>query len=147
MIYLKVGSCAKIDRDVRQNNTQKTMRLLYFTSEPHPLRHSDVAFKTLHMIKRTCDYLIYSPLKFTTLYILSFWSRYQDGMAIVRSLGKPSLFVTVTCKPAWEEVTRTLLPGQRPEDRPDVVARVFRLNPRPAGGGGAFERPPQVFRG
>ena len=48
-------------------------------------------------------------------------------MAIVRSLGKPSLFVTMTCNPAWEEVTRALLPGQRPEDRPDVVARVFRL--------------------
>ena len=48
-------------------------------------------------------------------------------MAIVRSLGKPSLFITVTCNPAWEEVTRALLPGQRPENRPDVVARVFRL--------------------
>ena len=48
-------------------------------------------------------------------------------MAIVRSLGKPSLFITVTCNPAWEEVTRSLLPGQRPEDRPDLVARVFHL--------------------
>lgn len=48
-------------------------------------------------------------------------------MAIVRSLGKPSLFITVTCNPAWEEVTRALLPDQRPEDRPDVLARVFRL--------------------
>ena len=48
-------------------------------------------------------------------------------MAIVRSLGKPSLFVTVTCNPAWDEITRALLPGQRPEDRPDVLARVFYL--------------------
>ena len=48
-------------------------------------------------------------------------------MAIVRALGKPSLFITMTCNPAWEEVTRALLPGQRPEDRPDVVARVFNL--------------------
>ena len=48
-------------------------------------------------------------------------------MAIVRSLGKPSLFITVTCNPAWEEVTRALLPGQRPEDRPDILARVFKL--------------------
>ena len=53
--------------------------------------------------------------------------RYLDGMAIVRSLGKPSLFITVTCNPAWEEVTEALLPGQRPEDRPDILARVFRL--------------------
>ena len=48
-------------------------------------------------------------------------------MAIVRSLGKPSLFITMTCNPAWDEVTRALLPGQRPEDRPDVLARVFHL--------------------
>lgn len=48
-------------------------------------------------------------------------------MAIVRSLGKPSLFVTLTCNPAREEVTAALLPGQRPEDRPDLLARVFHL--------------------
>ena len=48
-------------------------------------------------------------------------------MAIVRGLGKPSLFITVTCNPAWDEVTRALLPGQRPEDRPDILARVFHL--------------------
>ena len=48
-------------------------------------------------------------------------------MAIVRSLGKPSLFITMTCNPAWEEVSRALLPGQRPEDRPDILARVFHL--------------------
>ena len=48
-------------------------------------------------------------------------------MAIVRSFGRLSLFITVTCNPAWEEVTRALLPDQRPEDRADVLARVFRL--------------------
>ena len=46
-------------------------------------------------------------------------------MAIVRSLGKPSLFITMTCNPAWEDVTRALLPGQTPADRPDILARVF----------------------
>ena len=51
-------------------------------------------------------------------------------MAIVRHLGKPTLFVTMTCNPAWPEIAGALLPGQRPEDRPDVVARVFRLKLR-----------------
>ena len=46
-------------------------------------------------------------------------------MAIVRTFGKPDLFITMTCNPAWPEITAALLPGQAPQDRPDVVARVF----------------------
>ena len=37
---------------------------------------------------------------------------YQDSMAIVRDLGPPDLFVTVTCNPNWIEITRELLPNQ-----------------------------------
>ena len=51
----------------------------------------------------------------------------QDAMAIVRSLGKPHLFITVTCNPNWPEIQRELLPGQTAADRPDLVARVFKL--------------------
>jgi hypothetical protein len=29
---------------------------------------------------------------------------YQDGMAIVRKLGKADLFVTFTCNPKWPEI-------------------------------------------
>ena len=52
---------------------------------------------------------------------------YQDSIAIVREFGKPSLFVTVTCNPNWPEITNELLPNQQPNDRPDLVARVFKL--------------------
>jgi len=53
---------------------------------------------------------------------------FQDGMAVVRSHGKPHLFVTVTCNPKWDEITREVeLTGGTVEDRPDIVARVFRL--------------------
>jgi hypothetical protein len=52
---------------------------------------------------------------------------YQDSMAIVRECGKPSLFITMTCNPKWEEITRELLPGEKPNDRPDIINRVFRL--------------------
>ena len=49
----------------------------------------------------------------------------MDAMAIVRSFGKPTLFITVTCNPKWPEIVAALLPGQKAEDRPDLVARVF----------------------
>lgn len=52
---------------------------------------------------------------------------YQDGMAIVRKLGKADLFITFTCNPKWPEITEHLLPGQSAKDRPDIVARVFEL--------------------
>ena len=37
---------------------------------------------------------------------------YQDAMAIVRTHGKPTLFITVTTNPKWQEITENLLPGQ-----------------------------------
>ena len=53
--------------------------------------------------------------------------RYQDAMAVVRKMGKPSLFVTMTCNPKWCEITAELGPNEQPQDRPDIVARVFKL--------------------
>jgi len=55
------------------------------------------------------------------------WQLYHDAMAIVRSCGKPDLFITMTANPKWDEITNALLPGQTAQDRPDLVARVFRL--------------------
>ena len=50
----------------------------------------------------------------------------QDAMAYVRAYGRPDLFITFTCNPKWEEITKLLLPGQKPIDRHDVTARVFK---------------------
>ena len=52
--------------------------------------------------------------------------RYMDAMALVQKYGKPDYFLTMTCNPNWEEITRELEPGQTPQDRLDVVVRVFR---------------------
>ena len=52
---------------------------------------------------------------------------YQDGMAMVRRHGKPSLFITFTANPQWPEIVSTLLPGQVSADRPDLINRVFKL--------------------
>ena len=56
---------------------------------------------------------------------------YQDAMAIVRHYGKPSLFITFTANPHWEEIKKaSLYEGQPASDRPDLVARVFNLKVR-----------------
>ena len=56
-----------------------------------------------------------------------FNSKFQDGMAICRKFRKPDLFITFTCNPNWEEITCELRPGESVQDRPDLVARVFKL--------------------
>ncbi|PWZ34171.1 hypothetical protein Zm00014a_031851 [Zea mays] len=53
--------------------------------------------------------------------------RYMDAMALVRKFGKPDIFLTMTCSPNWDEIRRELLPGQTPQDRPDLVVRVFHV--------------------
>jgi hypothetical protein len=52
--------------------------------------------------------------------------RYMDAMALVRKYGKPDIFLTMTCNPNWDEIKHELYPGQTPQDRPDLVVRVFR---------------------
>ncbi|KAL6648338.1 hypothetical protein ACP70R_012562 [Stipagrostis hirtigluma subsp. patula] len=52
--------------------------------------------------------------------------RYMDAMALVRKFGKPDIFFTMTCNPNWDEIKRELYPGQVPQDRPDLIVRVFR---------------------
>ena len=52
---------------------------------------------------------------------------FQDSMAIVRHFGRPTLFITFTANPCWQEIQDELLHGQTALDRPDLIARVFRL--------------------
>ena len=54
-------------------------------------------------------------------------TRYQDAIAIVRELGRPSMFVTMTCNPRWPEIVNALPGNGRAEDHPVIVARVFKL--------------------
>ena len=41
----------------------------------------------------------------------------------------PDLFITFTCNTKWQEIADALavIPGQRPDARPDIVSRVFKL--------------------
>ncbi|XP_028301369.1 uncharacterized protein LOC114462606 [Gouania willdenowi] len=52
---------------------------------------------------------------------------FQDAMALVRVKGKPDFFLTFTCNPNWAEIKRSLFEGQRPHQRPDIIARVFHM--------------------
>ncbi|GFW10535.1 ATP-dependent DNA helicase [Trichonephila clavipes] len=36
----------------------------------------------------------------------------QDAFTYVRNYGRPDLFITMTCNPAWPEITRELIPGR-----------------------------------
>lgn len=49
----------------------------------------------------------------------------QDAMTYVRNYGTPDLFITFTCNPKWTEIERELEPGQKPQDRHDIIATVF----------------------
>jgi hypothetical protein len=54
-------------------------------------------------------------------------AKFQDGMAICREYRKPDFFITMTCNPRWPEIQAQLKDGQSAQDRPDIVARVFKL--------------------
>lgn len=57
-------------------------------------------------------------------------TRYVNAMALVQRFGKSNLLLTMTCNPAWNEITSNLMAGEKAYDRPDLVARVFKRNSR-----------------
>ncbi|KAK9683502.1 hypothetical protein RND81_10G145800 [Saponaria officinalis] len=67
------------------------------------------------------------PSSFTgsTRYMIG---NYQAAMATCKEFGFPDLFITFTCNPKWPEITRYVKKiGVRPEDRPDILCRVFKI--------------------
>jgi hypothetical protein len=52
---------------------------------------------------------------------------FHDSMAMVRKFGKPTLFITMTANANWPEIHNALLEHQSPNDRPDLICRVFHL--------------------
>jgi hypothetical protein len=54
----------------------------------------------------------------------------QDALAIGRYYKKIDLFITMTANPRWDEIVRELRPGEQPQDRPDLITRVFEMKKR-----------------
>ncbi|GJQ94135.1 ATP-dependent DNA helicase PIF1-like protein [Tanacetum coccineum] len=53
---------------------------------------------------------------------------YLDAMTVCKFYGYPDLFITFTCNPNWPEIAREVSKkGLKPEDRPDVITRVFKI--------------------
>jgi len=53
---------------------------------------------------------------------------YQDAMAICGWAGYPNLFITFTCNHKWSELVDFLKKYRlKPEDRPDLVTRLFKI--------------------
>ncbi|XP_074278536.1 uncharacterized protein LOC141602121 [Silene latifolia] len=51
-----------------------------------------------------------------------------DTMTICKWFDYPNLFITFTCNPKWPKIVRFVSKrGLRPEDRPDIVCRVFKM--------------------
>ena len=53
--------------------------------------------------------------------------QFLDAMALVSKFGRPDFFITITASPKWKEVVANLKPGETAADRPDLLARVFRM--------------------
>ncbi|KAL5542376.1 hypothetical protein UlMin_010086 [Ulmus minor] len=47
-------------------------------------------------------------------------------MALVQVFGKPDIFLTITSNPNWSEIKEELKPYEEPQNRLDLVARIFR---------------------
>ncbi len=43
-------------------------------------------------------------------------------MTIFSKYGKPERFTTITANPQCKKIKEQLLPGQQPNDRPDIVS-------------------------
>ena len=52
---------------------------------------------------------------------------YKNAMALVRALGKPTLFITMTMDIKCPEVMSQLKPGQSPYDHPELLCRIFEI--------------------
>ncbi|KAL7145491.1 hypothetical protein ABFS83_07G088000 [Erythranthe nasuta] len=57
------------------------------------------------------------------------FNNFVDALQICNWIGFPTLFITITCNPQWPEIQRVLKhTNLRPEDRPDILCRVFKMN-------------------
>lgn len=52
---------------------------------------------------------------------------FQDSMVVVRAMGTPHLFITMTCNPSWPSISDSTFSGGSSSDRPDLEVQVFHI--------------------
>jgi len=57
-------------------------------------------------------------------------AKFAEAMTMCKELGAPTFFITMMCRPTWDEIKVELLAGQDSKDRPDLLGRVFELKNR-----------------
>ena len=107
-------------------NYHRQRQSFYRTSTLHALRQEVQTARVEQRPVGQCGQPTYLPSSFTGG-VRDMSNRFQDAMAIVRELGRPSLFITMTCNPKWPEIVQSLPYGSKAEDHPEIVARVFNL--------------------
>nr|XP_043611489.1 uncharacterized protein LOC122583120 [Erigeron canadensis] len=124
-----------IAQDSQKKRTKLTMREYFVTQYKTDLGSTHCYFMhnlTTNIENGTTDAAstgkcILLPSSFTggSRYMMQ---KYLDAMAICKSVGYPDLFITITCNPNWPEIYRCLVDKNlTPEDRPDILARMFKI--------------------
>ena len=49
----------------------------------------------------------------------------HNALCLVSEYGRPTLFITLTCNPYWDEIKEMLLEGETAYDRADITCKVF----------------------
>ncbi|KAL7135311.1 hypothetical protein ABFS83_11G085000 [Erythranthe nasuta] len=56
------------------------------------------------------------------------FNNFVNALQICNWIGFPTLFITIICNPQWPEIQRVLkYTNLRPEDRPDILCRMFKM--------------------
>lgn len=52
----------------------------------------------------------------------------DDIIEILKKVRNTDIFLTMVCKPHWPEIVNALLEFEKPQDRQDIIAKVFKMN-------------------
>ena len=99
---------------------QKALR--FATSQENRMEESPPA----HLNKNQGSTFVYLPasVKGSPRY---FRQRYLNAISIASKLGGATFFITMTTNPYWPEIKNSLQHFETAVDRPDIVARVFKI--------------------
>ena len=112
----------ELNQKALRADTYKNVRRIISARQMAQVTRGDALYADDHNLRVGTKILARSMVGSPRWYHMQF----LDAMAICREFHKPDYFITMTCNPHWPEITDHLLPDQTVQDRPDLVARVFK---------------------